>query len=77
MNVRELEANFMSVQNVMSILKEKNIEWVDFRFTDIGGTSHHISVPAVEVDEDTFVNGVALMVPRSQALRALKNPIWL
>src|SRR5665647_1382137 len=49
----------MSVENVLSIIKEKNIEWVDFRFTDIGGISHHISVPAVEVDADTFVNGVA------------------
>ncbi|MDB5054678.1 MAG: glnA2 [Bacilli bacterium] len=49
----------MSVQNVLSTIKEKNIEWVDFRFTDIGGVSHHISVPAVEIDEDTFINGVA------------------
>jgi len=49
----------MSVKNVMKIIAEKKIEWVDFRFTDISGTSHHISVPAVEVEEDTFTNGVA------------------
>lgn len=49
----------MSVQNVLNLIKEKNIEWVDFRFTDLLGKSHHLSVPASEVDEDTFVNGVA------------------
>jgi glutamine synthetase len=58
-NVRKLEELFMSVQNVMSLIKEKNIEWVDFRFVDLSGKAHHISLPASEVDEETFVNGVA------------------
>lgn len=49
----------MSAQNVLSLIKEKSIEWVDFRFVDLLGRAHHISVPAVEVDESTFVNGVA------------------
>lgn len=49
----------MSVQNVLNLIKEKNIEWVDFRFVDLLGKAHHISLPAVEVDEATFVNGVA------------------
>lgn len=49
----------MSVQKVLDTIKEKGIEWVDFRFTDIGGKSHHLSVPAVEVEAETFVNGVA------------------
>ena len=49
----------MSVQNVLNLIKEKNIEWVDFRFIGIAGKAHHISLPAIEVDEETFVNGVA------------------
>lgn len=49
----------MSVQKVLDTIKEKNIEWVDFRFTDIGGKAHHLSVPASEVEAETFVNGVA------------------
>jgi glutamine synthetase len=43
----------------MDLLKEKNIEWVDFRFIGLSGKAQHISVPASEVDEDTFKNGVA------------------
>ncbi|KIL41874.1 glutamine synthetase [Gordoniibacillus kamchatkensis] len=49
----------MSVQDVLSLIKEKNIEWVDFRFVGLLGKAQHISLPAAEVDEDTFVNGVA------------------
>lgn len=49
----------MSVQKVLDTIKEKNIEWVDFRFTDIGGKAHHLSIPACEVEAETFVNGVA------------------
>ncbi len=49
----------MSVQNVMSLIKEKNIEWVDFRFIGLSGKANHISLPATEVEEETFENGVA------------------
>jgi glutamine synthetase len=49
----------MSVQNVLNLIKEKNIEWVDFRFIGLSGKAQHISLPSTEVDEDTFKNGVA------------------
>ncbi len=49
----------MSVKKVLDLIKEKNIEWVDFRFVDLSGKAHHISVPASEVEEETFENGVA------------------
>ncbi|WP_308638603.1 type I glutamate--ammonia ligase [Paenibacillus silvisoli] len=49
----------MSVQNVLNTIKEKNIMFVDFRFVDLSGHAHHITLPSTEVDADTFVNGVA------------------
>ncbi|MEB3102449.1 type I glutamate--ammonia ligase [Ferviditalea candida] len=49
----------MSVQHILDMIKENSIEWVDFRFTDLSGRAHHISIPAIEVDENTFKNGVA------------------
>lgn len=51
--------NNMSAELVMRTIKEKGIEWVDFRFVDLSGRAHHITLPAKQVDEDTFVNGVA------------------
>jgi glutamine synthetase len=49
----------MSAENVLNLIKEKNIEWVDFRFVGLSGKAQHISLPATEVDAETFVNGVA------------------
>lgn len=49
----------MSVQKVLENIKENSIEWVDFRFVDLSGKAHHITVPAVEVEEETFEIGVA------------------
>ncbi len=49
----------MSVEKVLDLIKEKNIEFVDFRFVSLAGQAHHITLPATEVDADTFVNGVA------------------
>ena len=34
----------MSVENVLKSIEENNIEWVDFRFVDLAGRAHHISV---------------------------------
>lgn len=49
----------MSVESVLKLIKEKNLEWVDFRFVDIAGKAHHITLPASAVEEETFENGVA------------------
>jgi len=49
----------VSVQQVLSLIEENNIQFVDFRFVDLAGRAHHITLPAPEVDEETFVNGVA------------------
>jgi glutamine synthetase len=49
----------MAVENVLELIKDKNVEFVDFRFISLLGQAHHITLPASEVDDETFVNGVA------------------
>lgn len=49
----------MSVEKVLELIKENNIQFVDFRFVSLAGGTHHITLPSTEVDADTFVNGVA------------------
>jgi glutamine synthetase len=49
----------MSVENVLKTIKDKNIEFVDFRFVGLSGQAQHITVPADQVSEETFINGVA------------------
>ncbi len=38
--------------------KENEVVFVDFRFTDIKGTWHHLTYNLSAIDEDTFKNGV-------------------
>ncbi|MCV6636198.1 glutamate--ammonia ligase [Candidatus Albibeggiatoa sp. nov. NOAA] len=47
----------MSAENVLNMIKENNIKFVDFRFTDTKGKEQHVSVPAHTIDEDLFTDG--------------------
>lgn len=47
----------MSGSDVLSMMKEKDVKFVDFRFTDTRGKEQHVSVPAHTVDEDVFTDG--------------------
>jgi glutamine synthetase len=46
------------VQNVFAMIKEHDIRFVDFRFTDPRGKCHHTTYIVDKVDEDTFEDGV-------------------
>jgi glutamine synthetase len=43
--------------DVLKLIQEKNIRFVDLKFTDFLGTWHHITVPAHNIDEDVFEEG--------------------
>jgi glutamine synthetase len=47
----------MTPAEVLALIKEKNIKFVDFRFTDTKGKEQHVTVPAHTVDEDLFEDG--------------------
>ena len=47
----------MTPAEVVSLIEEKEIKFVDFRFTDTKGKEQHVSVPAHTVDEDLFEDG--------------------
>ncbi len=47
----------MTPAEVLALIKEKEIKFVDFRFTDTKGKEHHVTVPAHTVDEDLFEDG--------------------
>lgn len=48
----------MSVENILEMIKDEDVKFVDFRFTDSRGKEQHVSYPAHGVDEDTFSEGV-------------------
>lgn len=49
----------MSVANVMKMVEENDIKFVDFRFTDTRGKEHHVTVPVSHFNEDKFTEGHA------------------
>lgn len=47
----------MSPQDVLKLIKEKNVKFVDFRFADTKGKEQHVTVPTHTVDESLFEDG--------------------
>jgi len=47
----------MSANDVLKTMKDNDVKFVDFRFTDPRGKEMHFSLPANQVDEDTFEAG--------------------
>jgi len=48
----------MTPTEFLNECKEKEIEFIDFRFTDIKGVWHHVTYDIDAVEEDTFKNGL-------------------
>jgi len=43
--------------NVMKIIEEKEVKFVDLRFTDTRGKEQHVTLPASVIDDDFFTEG--------------------
>ncbi|GAX87234.1 glutamine synthetase [Lebetimonas natsushimae] len=48
----------MKIAEFLKECRESEIEFIDFRFTDIKGTWHHVTYDIDSIDEDTFKNGL-------------------
>ena len=48
-----------TVADVMQMVKDNDVKFVDFRFTDTRGKEQHVSVPMSHFDEDKFSEGHA------------------
>ena len=48
-----------TVADVMKMVKENEVKFVDFRFTDTRGKEQHVTVPVSHFDEDKFSAGHA------------------
>ncbi|MSS75896.1 MAG: glutamate--ammonia ligase [Methyloglobulus sp.] len=47
----------MSAANVMKMIEENDVKYVDFRFCDTRGKEQHVTFPAHAIDEGTFEEG--------------------
>jgi glutamine synthetase len=44
-------------KDVIKLIEEKDVKFIDFRFVDTKGKEQHVSVPAHTIDEKTFAEG--------------------
>ena len=49
----------MAIADVMKMVKDNDIKFVDFRFTDTRGKEQHVTVPVSAFNEDKFTEGHA------------------
>jgi glutamine synthetase len=47
----------MSAADILKMIEEKGVKFVDYRFTDTRGKEQHVTVPVSEVDEEVFEIG--------------------
>ena len=47
----------MAGENVIAMMKEQEVKFVDFRFVDTRGKEQHVTVPTHTVEEDIFEDG--------------------
>ena len=48
----------MSAKNVLKVIKDKEIDYVDLRFTDPRGKLQHVTMDTKVVDEDMLNDGI-------------------
>ena len=49
----------MTIAKVMKMVKDSEVKFVDFRFTDTKGKEQHVSVPIKAFNEEKFSDGHA------------------
>ena len=47
----------MSGENVLNLIKENDVKYVDLRFTDTKGKEQHVSIPVSQVNEEFLTEG--------------------
>ena len=47
----------MTPAEVLKMMEEKGVKFVDFRFTDTRGKQQHVTVPAHTIDDEAFESG--------------------
>jgi glutamine synthetase len=60
-------------RDVLEMMKQNNVEMVDFRIVDVPGRQHHVTIPAVEVDEEVLESGIAFDGSSIQGFRGIEE----
>ncbi len=62
-----------TANDVLKLIREKGIQYVDFKLCDVPGSWQHITVPASEIDEAIFERGLAFDGSSVRGFRSIEN----
>lgn len=48
----------MNMKNLTKLIKEKEVRFIDLKFTDIPGLLQHFTIPVKEFSEELFIHGI-------------------
>jgi len=65
-----------AAKDVLKLMKDKEVKFVDLRFTDTRGKEQHVSMPASIVDEDMFTDGKMFDGSSIAGWKASTSPTW-
>ena len=63
-----------TAKDVLKMIKDNDVKYVDFRFTDPRGKWQHVTFDKTMIEEDTFAEGRCSTAPRSPAGRRSTSP---
>ena len=63
----------MDTKELLKKVKNENIKMVDLRFTDLPGSTHHISIPIKYLTEDLFTDGVGFDGSSVRGFQSIEN----
>jgi glutamine synthetase len=64
----------MTPDDVLKLVKDKEVKFVDFRFTDTRGKEQHVTVPVKYFTKRSSSRATPSTAPRSPAGRASRPP---
>ena len=68
-----MKFNCATPEELLKKIKDLNIKMVDLRFTDMPGTTHHITIPIKFLEKDLFINGVGFDGSSVRGFRSIEN----
>ena len=63
----------MTPSDILALIRDKNIQMVDFRIVDLPGRQHHVTIPAAEIDDEKLTHGIAFDGSSLQGFRSIEE----
>jgi len=68
-----MKYNCKTAKELLKIVKKEDIKMIDLRFTDMPGSTHHISIPIKYLKEDLFINGIGFDGSSVRGFQSIEN----